>query len=80
MSVTVYSASWCKQCEFLKKELHNQEIDYEEVDVDTDKGMKIAKELGIRGLPFLHATNQYGSELKGSGLIMLKGLKDFLER
>lgn len=50
-SITIFTASWCGQCSALKKQLDQREIQYNLVDVDTDFGMEVAGNWGIRTLP-----------------------------
>lgn len=49
--VVVYSASWCVGCKTIKKILEQNYVDYQEIDIDTDEGMRMAKDLGIRNIP-----------------------------
>lgn len=49
--VKVLSASWCTGCKQLKANLDILGVPYEEVDVDVDTGMQLAKSLQVRSIP-----------------------------
>ncbi len=49
--IKVFSASWCPTCQVLKKLLTAQNIEFTEVDVDSDAGSALASSHGVRGLP-----------------------------
>jgi len=44
-------ASWCAPCKQVKEFLDNRGIDYTYVDIDTEQGMELAKDWGIRSVP-----------------------------
>lgn len=62
--ITVYTASWCPSCQTLKKSLEDSNIEYETVDVDTDEGMALATNSGVRGLPTTIITDDQGAVIR----------------
>ena len=44
-------AEWCGPCKVVKGKLKEANVDYEYVDVDTDKGKALAGDWGVRSVP-----------------------------
>lgn len=76
--IELYSASWCNACVAVKSQLDSMGLQYKVVDVDSTEGMLKAKDMGVRGLPFLYAINAAGSEWKASGPQCAAGIRKFL--
>lgn len=51
MKRIIFSAAWCAQCTALKESLRTAQIDFDEVNVDTDEGAAVAQQNAVRGLP-----------------------------
>jgi glutaredoxin len=52
--ILVYSASWCNACNELKDYLSNNNIQYNNIDIDEDKSaMKRLGEVGLTGIPVI---------------------------
>lgn len=81
MNVKLFTTADCRNCPGIKKQLDEAGIKYETVDVTSD--LEAREELlsyGVRGVPYLVATNGYGSEYKALGnAITVKSLSNFLE-
>lgn len=57
--VRLFSASWCRHCREAKTWLAQQNIPYQEVDVDSPQGqLAFAKAGGGKGVPFILAAGQ----------------------
>jgi glutaredoxin len=44
-------AKWCPPCQRVKDFLDNNGIDYLYVDIDTEEGMALAQDWGVRSIP-----------------------------
>lgn len=51
MKVELYSASWCNQCDTLKKIFNEINIDYDMIDIDTLEGAAKAQANRVKSLP-----------------------------
>ncbi len=53
MEVTVYSASWCRDCREAKRFLNEHKITYTEIDIETTPGAaaEVLKQVGKRAIP-----------------------------
>lgn len=49
--LTIFSAEWCVNCKPYKTYLDRLGIDYNDVDIETDKGSKEAARYNVRSLP-----------------------------
>lgn len=47
----VFSASWCTNCKPYKLYLKNLGIEFEEIDVESEEGAKLATQFSVRSLP-----------------------------
>lgn len=57
--LVVFTASWCSPCQNLKNMLHENEIPFKEVDIDTYP--EVAKEFSVRTLPTVFVSDGEGS-------------------
>lgn len=71
--IKVYTASWCSSCKGLKKKLELMEVEVTYIDIDKEPDE--ARELGIRGIPFLLNTK---TDSKLVGDVSVAQLKKFL--
>lgn len=70
--LTVYSASWCGNCEPFKKQLDALGIKYKVTDLDSDEGIVEAQQYNIRSLPAVVIKSKEGDVLlidSGTGSI-----------
>ncbi len=58
MSNVLLGASWCAPCKMVKQFLDNRGVDYEFLDLDTEDGMALAQERGIRSVPTMVIDNE----------------------
>ena len=49
----LFSAEWCGACKPVKSLIETDKLDVELVDIDSPKGMDVATQAGIRGIPAL---------------------------
>ena len=49
--IYVYSASWCSPCRYIKKELEQNYIEFEEIDCTTEEGRQKAVDNNIQAVP-----------------------------
>lgn len=79
MTVKLYTTPTCANCPAVKRELDKAGIAYETVDVSDEEAREELFSYGVRGVPYLVATNGYGSEYKALGnAITVKSLQTFL--
>lgn len=66
MDVKVFSAPWCAGCKVVKNVLKTAGIEFEEIDITTSDGGKLAKELSIKSIPVTIAKGRtfIGSDTK----------------
>lgn len=57
-NVIVFSADWCGTCKALKTFLTKNEIEFDVLNIDTELGMRAAKELGIKNIPVTLINNE----------------------
>ena len=60
----IFSAPQCGNCTVLKNNLKGANIDFTEVDVDSDEGRELAIKFGVRGLPTTLFIDEEGSVVK----------------
>ena len=60
----IFSAPWCGNCTVLKNNLKGANIDFTEVNVDSDEGRELAIKFGVRGLPTTLFIDEEGSIIK----------------
>jgi len=53
MELTVYSASWCRDCREAKRFLYKQDIPFTEIDIETTPGAadEVLENVGKRAIP-----------------------------
>ena len=51
MNRVLIGAAWCAPCGRVKRFLHNRGVGYRYVDIDTEEGLELARELGVRSVP-----------------------------
>lgn len=51
MTNILLGATWCGPCKGVKMFLDNRGIDYDYVDVDTEAGLALAQDWGVRNVP-----------------------------
>lgn len=49
--VFVVTSTWCGSCKVLKTQLTEKNIPFTEADIDSDLGMKLVQQFGIKSLP-----------------------------
>lgn len=68
----IFSAEWCVNCPPLKNYLNNIGIEYEDVDIESEEGAKLAAQYTVRSLPTSLITGAEGETLlleAGTGAI-----------
>ena len=48
---SLIGAAWCAPCGRVKRFLDNRGVGYRYVDIDTEEGLELARELGVRSVP-----------------------------
>ena len=77
--IKLYTTPTCVNCPAVKKKLDAAGIEYISVDASLSEGREELFAQGVRGVPYLHAVNAYGSEYKALGnAITIKSLMEFL--
>lgn len=56
----VFGADWCSGCKQMKTMLKQNNVPFEEVDIDTDQGGDLAMQYAVRSLPTLVAVDDEG--------------------
>jgi len=49
--VLLFSSEKCVPCKIVEEILKRRNIEYEKIDIETEKGMKLAKKYNIRAVP-----------------------------
>lgn len=64
--VVVFSASWCTGCNAVKQKLSSLGVDYKVVDIETDEGITLCKDVMVRSIPvtFIDGKRFDGSSMK----------------
>lgn len=70
----LFSAVWCGNCKPIKSFIESEKLNVEVVDIDTHRGMEIATQQGVRGIPalvdgntFITGANEIMKHLKRGG-------------
>ncbi len=58
MEITLYSAAWCAPCKKVKQYFEENNVEYSNVDMDTEVGQEKAVELKLRTIPFAVIDNE----------------------
>lgn len=66
-TIRFYGASWCTKCIQVKNQLNSQNIEFEYIDLDDENNANEAKQLGIRNIPCMIATD--GSRYIGDNIL-----------
>lgn len=73
MDVKVYSASWCRDCQILKRFLDSHGISYSTIDVESDAkaSAEVIRHVGKRAIPQLVIDGEWFQPYEvGRGLLM----------
>jgi len=54
MNNVLLGATWCGPCKGVKMFLDNRGIEYDYVDVDTEAGLALAQDWGVRNVPSMN--------------------------
>lgn len=74
-----FYAGWCGPCQVLEKKLKELDVDYENIDIDSEEGNKLCMQYNIRSIPTLLKINDDDTTTKLVGASSLDKIKDFFK-
>lgn len=69
----------CGPCKLLENNLQHLQVEHENIDINTNKGMNLAAEYGVRNVPTLVLLDYQDKMIKKqSGLMNTKQIEEFI--
>lgn len=75
--IKVFSAAWCAQCKILKAALNRAGVEYEEIDIDTEEGEKLATLSNIRTLPTTIIVNEQDDSIEVKRIVGVQPVSEY---